>query len=279
MLNYNRRCRRHRHPRVRLSGPLAEHPQRRLSRPSPRRAEGAGRPDREGHRRRLGEEGLHRRRRPRQLLRGDRPAPSMPRSARRHKLMRGIELGGKPVAAAFNGTTLGGGLEVALACHYRVAADNPKARFGFPEVTLGLLPGAGGTQRVPRLVGMQAACTAADGRQAHQGRRGAEAGPDPRRRGRRRGARRRRARGCSMPSPPGGQAAAALGPEGLQDSRRRRHDAQRHADADGGQRHAAREDLRQLPGAEAHPVLRLRRAVRPTSTRAWRSRRAISPTW
>jgi 3-hydroxyacyl-CoA dehydrogenase/enoyl-CoA hydratase/3-hydroxybutyryl-CoA epimerase len=74
-----------------------------------------------------------------------------------HKLMRAIELGGKPVAAAINGTTLGGGLEIALACHHRVAADNPKARFGFPEVTLGLLPGAGGTQRVPRLVGMQAA--------------------------------------------------------------------------------------------------------------------------
>ena len=71
--------------------------------------------------------------------------------------MRGIELGGKPVAAALNGSALGGGMEVALACHYRVAADNPKARFGFPEVTLGLLPGAGGTQRVPRLVGMQAA--------------------------------------------------------------------------------------------------------------------------
>ena len=74
-----------------------------------------------------------------------------------HKLMRGIELGGKPVAAALNGTTLGGGLEVALACHHRVAADNPKARFGFPEVTLGLLPGAGGTQRAPRLCGMQPA--------------------------------------------------------------------------------------------------------------------------
>ncbi len=74
-----------------------------------------------------------------------------------HKLMRAIELGGKPVAAALNGTALGGGLEVALGCHYRVAADNAKARFGFPEVTLGLLPGAGGTQRLPRLVGMQAA--------------------------------------------------------------------------------------------------------------------------
>jgi 3-hydroxyacyl-CoA dehydrogenase/enoyl-CoA hydratase/3-hydroxybutyryl-CoA epimerase len=68
-----------------------------------------------------------------------------------------MEPRGKPVAAALNGTTLGGGLEIALACHYRVAADNPKARFGFPEVTLGLLPGAGGTQRAPRLIGMQAA--------------------------------------------------------------------------------------------------------------------------
>jgi len=74
-----------------------------------------------------------------------------------HKLLRAIELGGKPVAAALNGSALGGGMELALGCHYRVAADKPAARFGFPEVTLGLLPGAGGTQRVPRLVGMQAA--------------------------------------------------------------------------------------------------------------------------
>ena len=74
-----------------------------------------------------------------------------------HKLMRAIERGGKPVAAALNGSALGGGMELALGCHYRVAADNAKARFGFPEVTLGLLPGAGGTQRLPRLVGMQAA--------------------------------------------------------------------------------------------------------------------------
>ncbi|MDP2824411.1 MAG: 3-hydroxyacyl-CoA dehydrogenase NAD-binding domain-containing protein [Sulfuritalea sp.] len=70
---------------------------------------------------------------------------------------RELEKGGKPVAAALGGTALGGGLELALCCHYRVAADNPKARFGFPEVTLGLLPGAGGTQRTPRLVGMMAA--------------------------------------------------------------------------------------------------------------------------
>jgi 3-hydroxyacyl-CoA dehydrogenase/enoyl-CoA hydratase/3-hydroxybutyryl-CoA epimerase len=74
-----------------------------------------------------------------------------------HKFLRTLELGGKPVASALNGSALGGGMELALAFHYRVAADNPKARFGFPEVTLGLLPGAGGTQRLPRLIGMQAA--------------------------------------------------------------------------------------------------------------------------
>jgi 3-hydroxyacyl-CoA dehydrogenase/enoyl-CoA hydratase/3-hydroxybutyryl-CoA epimerase len=79
--------------------------------------------------------------------------------ARWHKLLRALESGGKPVAAALNGSALGGGLELALACHYRVAADDPKARFGFPEVTLGLLPGAGGTQRAPRLMGIQPALT------------------------------------------------------------------------------------------------------------------------
>ncbi len=63
-----------------------------------------------------------------------------------------IEACEKPVVAALFGTTLGGGLEVAMGCHYRVAA--PRARIGLPEVTLGLLPGASGTQRLPRLVGV-----------------------------------------------------------------------------------------------------------------------------
>ena len=62
---------------------------------------------------------------------------------------------GKPVIAAIHGTALGGGLETALCCHYRVAA--PGARLGLPEVKLGLLPGAGGTQRLPRVVGVEEA--------------------------------------------------------------------------------------------------------------------------
>lgn len=66
-----------------------------------------------------------------------------------------IERSAKPVVAAVHGTALGGGLEVALACHYRIATEG--AQLGTPEVKLGLLPGAGGTQRLPRLVGVAAA--------------------------------------------------------------------------------------------------------------------------
>jgi len=61
----------------------------------------------------------------------------------------------KPVAAAVNGLALGGGLELVLACHYRIVADNPKVQLGVPEVQVGLLPGGGGTQRLPRLAGLQ----------------------------------------------------------------------------------------------------------------------------
>ena len=66
-----------------------------------------------------------------------------------------LENSPKPIIAAIHGTALGGGLEVALTCHYRIAA--PSAKCGLPEVSLGLLPGAGGTQRLPRLVGVEQA--------------------------------------------------------------------------------------------------------------------------
>ncbi|KAB7644362.1 3-hydroxyacyl-CoA dehydrogenase NAD-binding domain-containing protein [Polymorphobacter fuscus] len=74
-----------------------------------------------------------------------------------NRLLRDLETCGKPVAAAVNGLALGGGLEFVLACHYRVIADNPKITLGLPEVMVGLFPGAGGTQRLPRLMGVQPA--------------------------------------------------------------------------------------------------------------------------
>src|ERR1700736_3243699 len=70
-------------------------------------------------------------------------------------VLRAIEECAKPVIAAIDGICMGGGLEMALACHYRVAAAS--ARLALPEVKLGLLPGAGGTQRLPRVIGVEAA--------------------------------------------------------------------------------------------------------------------------
>ncbi|MBV1868684.1 MAG: enoyl-CoA hydratase/isomerase family protein, partial [Marinosulfonomonas sp.] len=83
-----------------------------------------------------------------------------------HALERKIELagmdpktkkGGKPTAAALPGTSLGIGLEIPLSCHRRFAADNPKAKIGFPEIKVGIFPGAGGTTRLARMMGAMAA--------------------------------------------------------------------------------------------------------------------------
>jgi len=71
--------------------------------------------------------------------------------------LRRIEKGGKPFVAAINGLAMGGGLEVCLACHHRVVADDPRIQLGLVEAKVGLMPGAGGTQRMPRLMGAMAA--------------------------------------------------------------------------------------------------------------------------
>ncbi|MGD9341893.1 MAG: enoyl-CoA hydratase-related protein, partial [Chromatiales bacterium] len=78
-----------------------------------------------------------------------------PRAPHLPDLLNRIEAVNKPIVAAIHGTALGGGLETAMACHYRCASAD--ARLGLPEVNLGLLPGAGGTQRLPRLVGVELA--------------------------------------------------------------------------------------------------------------------------
>jgi 3-hydroxyacyl-CoA dehydrogenase/enoyl-CoA hydratase/3-hydroxybutyryl-CoA epimerase len=67
-------------------------------------------------------------------------------------IFRKLETSGKPWVAALNGTAMGGCFELALACHYRIAADNPKTRLGLPEIKVGLFPGAGGTQRISRMM-------------------------------------------------------------------------------------------------------------------------------
>jgi 3-hydroxyacyl-CoA dehydrogenase len=78
-----------------------------------------------------------------------------PLSPSLHDAINAVENSAKPIVAAIHGTAFGGGLEVALACHYRVAIAS--AKVGLPEVKLGILPGAGGTQRLPRLIGVEAA--------------------------------------------------------------------------------------------------------------------------
>ncbi|MEV7023436.1 3-hydroxyacyl-CoA dehydrogenase NAD-binding domain-containing protein [Kitasatospora sp. NPDC093558] len=76
------------------------------------------------------------------------------KSMRIKRALRTLETLGKPVVAAVNGSALGGGLEIALACHHRIALDTPASRIGLPEVTLGLLPGGGGVVRTVRLFGI-----------------------------------------------------------------------------------------------------------------------------
>jgi 3-hydroxyacyl-CoA dehydrogenase/enoyl-CoA hydratase/3-hydroxybutyryl-CoA epimerase len=74
-----------------------------------------------------------------------------------NQLFRRLETCGKPVACAIEGTCVGGGFELALACHRRIVGDSPKTQLGLPEILIGLFPGGGGSQRLPRLIGVQAA--------------------------------------------------------------------------------------------------------------------------
>jgi len=90
---------------------------------------------------------------------GKRPAPAeiFDKVFVLNQLFRRLETCGKPVACAIEGTCVGGGFELALACHRRVVGDSPKTQLGLPEILIGLFPGGGGSQRLPRLMGVQAA--------------------------------------------------------------------------------------------------------------------------
>jgi enoyl-CoA hydratase/carnithine racemase len=83
--------------------------------------------------------------------------PGWRASWQRWAVLRAIETGGKPWVAAINGNALGGGYELCLACHRRLLLDDGAIRVGLPERSVGLIPGGGGTQRLPRLIGIPAA--------------------------------------------------------------------------------------------------------------------------
>lgn len=85
----------------------------------------------------------------------DDPAAFYNTIIRGHSGMRAIETGGKPFVAAINGTALGGGMELCLCCHYRIAINDTKIKLGFPESKVGLLPGGGGTAKAPYIMGIQ----------------------------------------------------------------------------------------------------------------------------
>lgn len=91
------------------------------------------------------------------IERGITPLQGYEMSSKFTGVLRKMETCGKPFAVAINGLALGGGFELCLACHYRVMTDHPKAVLGLPEVTIGLMPGWGGTQRLPRLIGVEKA--------------------------------------------------------------------------------------------------------------------------
>ena len=124
--------------------------------------------------------------------------------------LRGIETSGKPVAAAIAGLALGGGGELALATHHRVMVDDPKVAFGLPESLVGLLPGGGGTQRLPRLTGIEKGASGPVGRRA-----AVWAGRDRRRRGRSTGSCRRRSGGGGTMGAVASVGVATLGPSRL----------------------------------------------------------------
>jgi 3-hydroxyacyl-CoA dehydrogenase/enoyl-CoA hydratase/3-hydroxybutyryl-CoA epimerase len=91
------------------------------------------------------------------LIKGFTKAEALALAAAPTQMHRRLETCGKPFVAAINGLALGGGFELALACHRRIIVDDPKALVGLPEVNVGLLPGSGGTQRLARMVGVKAA--------------------------------------------------------------------------------------------------------------------------
>ena len=90
-------------------------------------------------------------------FKADKVGDFQPLSKKGHELLFMIEKSKKPIISAINGTCYGLGVEMSLACHARICSDDPKTKLALPEVKIGLLPGGGGTQRLPKLIGLQKA--------------------------------------------------------------------------------------------------------------------------
>ena len=161
-------------------------------------------------------------------------------------LYRRLETCGKPFAAAMHGVCLGGAFELALACHFRVPSDVDTTRVGLPEVKVGLFPGAGGTQRVARLMQTGDALQMLfKGEQIRSY--GAQHGPRPCRSRRAKGSSQRRRTGSARRL-----GRRALGPEGLQAAVQQGLFRGRHADLAAGQRDLPPRDAGQLSGDPRH---------------------------
>ena len=193
-------------------------------------------------------------------------------------VLRRLETLGKPVVAAINGAALGGGLEIALACHHRIVVDDPKAVVGFPEVQLGLLPGAGGVVRTVRMLGIVNALhgAAAPGPAAAPGQ---GEGGRPRRRGRPHA--RGPDRGGEEVDRRQSRGSAAVGRrQEVQDPRRHAVDPVAGGQPAGLPGQPAQADQgRQLPRAAPHHGRGGRGRPGRLRQRARRSRAATSSTW
>ena len=193
-------------------------------------------------------------------------------------MLRRLETLGKPVVAAINGAALGGGLEICLACHHRIALDDPSVQLGFPEVQLGLLPG----RRRRRAHGADARasptrCCAAAAGPAPPSRQGQGARDRRRARVHARGAGARR-QGVDQGQPR--RVGPAVGRRGLQDPRRHAVQPEARAEPAGvpGQPAQAAQG-RQLPRSAPHHGRGGRGRRSSTSTTRSRSRAATSSTW
>ena len=177
-----------------------------------------------------------------------------------------IENCSKPVVAAIHGTALGGGLEIALGCHYRVA--DASAKLGTPEVKLGLLPGAGGTQRLPRVAGVRKALEMTAHRRAdRRSRRVRVRARRPARRGRPHPARRRLCRGGAR-RPPAAQILRAAGQDRrMRSGDLRRRSARRTPASSAASRRRTRTSARSRPRARSP----MRKASSKSASCSWSS--------